>query len=183
MCTKASRNCKLKLQIENCKLHSICNLQLQFAIVPAFHRDEDGTISILSVFAVLGLTMLLGMVMNVGRQVDGKIRMQNAADAAAYSGGVTLARGMNTLAFTNHLLCDVFANTALLREARDRNSESYVPSDSGGVGEGGAGVRPLRLPQVRRPRPGHHPRSPVGAEPGHGVRRFGPRRSATPCCR
>ena len=92
------------------------------------HRDEDGTISILSVFAVLVLTMLLGMVMNVGRQVDGKIRLQNAADAAAYSGGVTLARGMNTLTFTNHLLCDVFANTAWLREARDRNSESYVPS-------------------------------------------------------
>ena len=91
------------------------------------HRDEDGTISILSVFAVLLLTMLLGMVMNVGRQVDGKIRMQNAADAAAYSGGVVLARGMNTLAFTNHLLCDVFAVTAFLREARDRNAESYVP--------------------------------------------------------
>ncbi len=93
-----------------------------------FHRDEDGTISILSVFAVLVLTMLLGMVMNVGRQVDGKIRLQNAADAAAYSGGVTLARGMNSLVFTNHLLCDVFANTAWLREARDQNSASYVPS-------------------------------------------------------
>jgi hypothetical protein len=91
------------------------------------HRNQDGTISILSVFAVLVLTMLLGMVMNVGRQVDGKLRMQNAADAAAYSGGVVLARGMNSLAFTNHLLCDVFAVTAFLREARDRNAESYVP--------------------------------------------------------
>ena len=85
-------------------------------------------ISILSVFAVLLLVMLLGMVMNVGRQVDGKIRIQNAADATAYSGGVVLARGLNTLAFTNHLLCDVFATTAFLREARDRNAESYVPS-------------------------------------------------------
>ncbi len=92
------------------------------------HRDQDGVISILSVFAVLLLVMLLGMVMNVGRQVDGKLRMQNAADAAAYSGGVTLARGMNALAFTNHLLCDVFATTAWLREARDRNAESYAPS-------------------------------------------------------
>lgn len=92
------------------------------------HRNEDGTISILSVFAVMLLTMLLGMVMNVGRQVDGKLRMQNAADAAAYSGGVVLARGMNSLAFTNHLLCDVFATTAFLREARDRNAESYVPA-------------------------------------------------------
>ena len=75
--------------------------------------------SIISVFAVLLLVMLLGMVMNVSRQVDGKIRLQNAADAAAYSGGVVLARGMNTLAFTNHLLCEVFALTAYMREARD----------------------------------------------------------------
>ncbi len=92
------------------------------------HADQQGAISILTVFAVLVLTMLLGMVMNVGRHVDGKIRMQNAADGAAYSGGVMLARGLNTLAFTNHLLSDVFALTALLREARDRNSEHYVGS-------------------------------------------------------
>ncbi len=81
--------------------------------------------SIVSVFAVLFLAMLLGMVMNAGRHVDGKFRMQNAADSAAYSGGVVLARGMNTLAFTNHLLCDVFALDAFLREARDQNSASY----------------------------------------------------------
>ena len=92
------------------------------------HCDERGSISIVSVFAVMFLTMLLGMVMNVGRHVDGKIRMQNAADSAAYSGGVVLARGMNTLAFTNNLLCDVFAVTAVLREARDQNSASYTPS-------------------------------------------------------
>ncbi len=81
----------------------------------------------MAVFMVMLLTMLLGMVMNVGRQVDGKIRMQNAADAAAYSGGLVITRGMNTLAFTNHLLCDVFATTAFLREARDRNAEAYIP--------------------------------------------------------
>ena len=92
------------------------------------HRNQDGVISILTVFAALVLVMLLGMVMNVGRQVDGKLRMQNAADAAAYSGGVVLSRGMNTLVFTNHLLCDIFATTAFMREARDRNSESYAPS-------------------------------------------------------
>lgn len=90
------------------------------------HRNQDGTISILSVFAVLGLTVLLGMVMNVGRQVDGKIRMQNTADAVAYSGAVVLAREMNTLAFSNHLMCEVFAMTAYMREARDRNAESHT---------------------------------------------------------
>src|SRR5580704_17973960 len=89
------------------------------------HRDERGSMSIVSVFALMFLAMLLGMVMNAGRQVDGKIRMQTAADSAAYSGGVVLARGMNTLSFTIHLLCDVFAVTAFLREARDQNSASY----------------------------------------------------------
>jgi len=91
------------------------------------HRDQHGTISIISVFVLMLLTMLLGMVMNVGRQVDGKIRMQNTADAAAYSGTVVLARGMNTLAFTNHLLSDVFALTAFMREARDQRSQRHVP--------------------------------------------------------
>lgn len=90
-------------------------------------QDQDGAMSIVSVFAVLLLTILLGMVMNVGRAVDHKIRLQNAADAVAYSGGVFVARGMNALAFTNHLLCDVFALTAFMREARDRNAEQFVP--------------------------------------------------------
>lgn len=90
--------------------------------------DQDGAMSVVSVFAVLLLTILLGMVMNVGRVVDHKIRLQNAADAVTYSGGVVIARGMNALAFTNHLLCDVFALTAYMREARDRHAESYVPA-------------------------------------------------------
>lgn len=89
--------------------------------------DQEGSISLLSVFALLILTMLLGMVMNVGRQVDRKVRMQHTADACTYSGGLVLARGMNSLAFTNHLLCDVFALTAFMREARDRDSESQTP--------------------------------------------------------
>jgi hypothetical protein len=84
-------------------------------------------LSVVSVFAAMLLTMLLGMVMNVGRQVDGKLRMQNAADAATYSGAVAQARAMNSLAFANHLLCEVFALTAILREGRERNAESFVP--------------------------------------------------------
>jgi len=91
------------------------------------HRDERGTISIVAVFSVMILTMLLGMVMNVGRQVDGKIRLQNSADATAYSGGVIITRGMNGLAYTNHLMCEIFALTAILREARDMNSASHSP--------------------------------------------------------
>ena len=56
------------------------------------HRDERGAMSIVSLFALLVLTILLGSVINSVRQVDSKIRLQNAADAATYSGGVVLAR-------------------------------------------------------------------------------------------
>ena len=97
-------------------------------IIHKIHRDQEGTISIVAVFAFLLLAMLLGMVMNAGRQADGKMRMQNSADAAAYSGGVILTRAMNSLAFTNHLLCETFAMTAIMREARDRNAAGKVPA-------------------------------------------------------
>jgi hypothetical protein len=91
------------------------------------HRDERGVISVLSVFALFLFTILLVLIVNSGRQIDDKIRMQNAADAAAYSGGVAVARGMNALAFSNHLLCEVFALTAYMREGRDRHSDPFVP--------------------------------------------------------
>jgi hypothetical protein len=91
------------------------------------HRDESGAMGIFSLFALVLLVTLLGMVVNSARQVDRKVKLQNAADAATYSGGLVIARNMNTLAFTNHLLCDVFALTAFMREARDRNAEAMTP--------------------------------------------------------
>ena len=91
------------------------------------HRDESGAMGIFSLFALVLLVTLLGMIINSAKQVDRKVKMQNAADAATYSGGLVIARNMNTLAFTNHLLCDVFALTAYMREARDRNAESLTP--------------------------------------------------------
>ncbi len=95
--------------------------------ISRLHCDQRGTISILSVFCLLMFTMLLVMIINVARHVDDKLQMQNAADAAGYSGGVVLARGMNAVAFTNHLLCDVFAMTAFLREGSQRNAEKMTP--------------------------------------------------------
>ncbi|MDA1016948.1 MAG: Tad domain-containing protein [Planctomycetota bacterium] len=95
--------------------------------VRRLHHDQRGTISILTVFSLLMFTMLLVMITNVGRHLDDKVRMQNAADASAYSGGVVVSRGMNAIAFTNHLLTDVFAMTAYLREGAQRNAESLTP--------------------------------------------------------
>lgn len=98
------------------------------ASLPArLHADQSGSISISAVFGVLFLTFLLGLVMNSSFQVDQKVKMQNAADAATYAGAVAIGRSMNSLAFTNHLMCDIFALTAYLRAARDRSAESLVP--------------------------------------------------------
>jgi hypothetical protein len=81
----------------------------------ALHSDERGTISILSVITIFALMMVLGMVINAGRQVDEKVRLQNAADAAAYSGGAVIARGLNALAFSNHLEGEIFGLVAVAR--------------------------------------------------------------------
>ena len=82
---------------------------------------------IVALFTLLALVILLGMVVNTGQQLDQKIKMQNAADAATYSGGVVLARNMNSLAFTNQLLSEVFALTAFMRESQARRAESLTP--------------------------------------------------------
>lgn len=91
------------------------------------HRNERGILTLASVFALFLFTILLIMIVNVATHLDDKINRQNAADASAYSGGVVLARGMNTISYTNHLLMDVFAVTAFLREGRNRQSEQIAP--------------------------------------------------------
>jgi hypothetical protein len=92
------------------------------------HGDQRGTISIVTLLVLLVFTMLLIMITNVGRHADDKLKMQHAADSAAMTGGVMLARGLNGLAHTNHLLCEVFAITAYLREGQQRNAEAQVPN-------------------------------------------------------
>ncbi len=90
----------------------------------SIQADEDGSVSITTVFFVIFFAMLLGMLMNIGRHADREIIMQNGSDAASYSGGVVLSRGMNTLVFMNHLEADVFGVVAYLRESEVRNAEA-----------------------------------------------------------
>lgn len=106
--------------------HARRRRELAGAFVARIHRDQTGSISITSVFGLMLLVFLLGLVMNAGRQVDQKVKMQNAADSATYAGGVVVTRGMNTLAFTNHLMSDVFAITAFFREGNERNAETMT---------------------------------------------------------
>src|SRR6266853_5731108 len=93
-------------------------LQQHARRLAALPRDERGTISIMSVVTIFALTVVLGMVINAGRQVDEKVRLQNAADAAAYSGGAVIARGLNALAFSNHVHAEIFGLVAFARTCR-----------------------------------------------------------------
>lgn len=115
--------------------------------VRGVHRDQQGTISILSTFAMLMFTMLLLLVTNVALQVDDKVKMQNAADSAAYSGGVVIARGMNAIAFGNHLESDILGLVAFLREARDQNAIQFVPTILEQWRQAGAKFGPARFPK------------------------------------
>jgi len=83
-------------------------------LVRHVRRDESGVISLLTVFVLLGLTMMLLAMINIAKQIDAKVRRQNAVDAATRSAASTVARGMNAVAFANHLEADVFAIAALL---------------------------------------------------------------------
>jgi hypothetical protein len=118
---------KYEVQSTNCQVPYWTLSASSFVLRPSSFCSRRGSINLATVFALLLLAFLLGMVLNVARQVDNKIKLQNAADAATYSGGIVLARGMNSLAFSNHLLCEVFAMTAIMREARDRHGEPLVP--------------------------------------------------------
>ena len=76
-----------------------------------FHADQDGKISYVSVFTILAIIMFIGLIMNTTVSVKEKIEMQNAADAAAYSSTLWMARSMNTVTAVNHLMGE---QTALL---------------------------------------------------------------------
>lgn len=78
------------------------------------HRDDGGQISFLAVFGAVALAALLGLVMTTGDQVTLKVRTQNAADAAALSGGAWIARGLNVTSAGNVAQTQLVAGAILL---------------------------------------------------------------------
>ncbi len=67
-------------------------------------EGEEGMISLVSLFAVMGLLIMFGALANVGRITTRKLETQNAADAVAHAAGVEMARGMNSVTTANHLI-------------------------------------------------------------------------------
>ena len=75
---------------------------------------EEGTISMVTIVAVLVIAILIGFVGNSGRVVQQKIEVQNAADSVAYSSALWQARGMNAITAVNHLLGEATAICVLI---------------------------------------------------------------------
>lgn len=66
-------------------------------------------VSFATLFALLFLMAFAALVFNVGQATTRKIEAQNAADAVAYSSSVWVARGMNAITASNHLMGELTA--------------------------------------------------------------------------
>lgn len=74
-----------------------------------FHENEEGLFSLVHLFALLLCTLLVLTLFNTAHIVNEKVRLQNTADAVAYSGTVWMARGMNAVTATNHVIGEMTA--------------------------------------------------------------------------
>lgn len=88
---------------------------------------EEGMISLVTIQAVLFLLILIGLVGNTGRIVSEKIEVQNGADAVAYSSGIVMARALNAVTASNHLIGELNA-LAVLQHALNGEGEDRPPS-------------------------------------------------------
>ena len=110
-----------------------------------FTGREEGMISLVSLFAVLGLLLLFGLFANVGRTATRKVETQNTADAASLAAANEMARAMNSFTAANHLMGELTALCVLHHgfggdvldkdpnlEPRKKNTFSGVPGAEGG---------------------------------------------------
>ena len=74
-----------------------------------WHFDEDGQLTLVTVITVLSMVVLAGFIGNVGHVVTKKMETQNAADTVALTSAQWMARGMNAVTATNHLLGEATA--------------------------------------------------------------------------
>jgi hypothetical protein len=81
----------------------------------SLRHDERGAVMVLGVFMLVIAAGFLYYLTGLGDAIVVKERMQDAADAAAYSGAIVHARGMNALALINILMAAVLAAYVLLK--------------------------------------------------------------------
>lgn len=83
----------------------------------ALLRDERGALLVMGIFMMLILVSMLYMLIGVGQTLQAREGMQDAADAAAFTSAVFLARGMNLIALINQLMAMLVAILVAIRLA------------------------------------------------------------------
>lgn len=89
------------------------------------HNDQGGQTIIFVVIALFVLICFLALTINVGNRISKKVQAQNAADAAAMSGGIWIARGLNTMCILNVSMTECLALIILLEAVKKGNE--FVP--------------------------------------------------------
>jgi hypothetical protein len=82
---------------------------------PSAHADEGGQISVLLVLGLIPLVFLIALIFNTAKQTSQKVQMQGAADAAAVSSGVWVARGMNLMVLNNNAMAEILSVMIVVR--------------------------------------------------------------------
>jgi len=77
--------------------------------------DERGAIALLALFMAVFMTALVYYVSGIGETLLQRERMQDAADAAAFSAAVLHARGMNTIVLVNMVMAALLAVLVALK--------------------------------------------------------------------
>ncbi len=74
---------------------------------------RDGKVTLLAIVFLLLIVVLMGLLGNTGHVTTQKLELQNAADSVAFSSTLYLARGMNTVTASNHLVGEATALSVL----------------------------------------------------------------------
>lgn len=74
---------------------------------------RGGKITLLAIVFLLLIVVLMGLLGNTGHVTTQKMEIQNAADSLAFSSSLWLARGMNTVTASNHLIGEATALSVL----------------------------------------------------------------------
>jgi hypothetical protein len=98
-------------------------------LLQELHEREGGMISMVSVVALLFIMVLIGLTANIGYTINQKKEVQNSADAVAYTSTIWLARGMNVITATNHLIGEMQALVVLHAAVGGEEMENKNPLD------------------------------------------------------
>jgi hypothetical protein len=97
----------------------------------AARRTRQGKLTLVTLIAIIGMFLIMGFLGNVGYVVTEKMHTQNAADAIAFSSAQWMARGMNAVTATNHMLGEATALVVVIEglggPEADHDMKAYPP--------------------------------------------------------